>query len=338
MSADSKTEVVIASTTRKRSRSPEAACSDPATKKRESWYRKFIPVLPGNANKTWPPGDNQPVTYRYDGKEFRMVPQPASEFIIAVYVEGGSYRPWRVVPTDSPPMTQHLVAKSDEEVVLYLDGLAGLEVAVLRHELIDKVIDESDAALWTLFVARQCSLMKKSADLPNSERVVVASEFLQSDPKLCGVARELLSSWRSNENKTLDDHGHAGRVIVRNEITLNRWEEKIMESTPWRGKSYSEDNDSVVYGTPMMKIHRREHDSKYSRGDDAWISVYKGCGNPYYIGKDGKVHLSTWSTGVTIPETSVLTTGCMKIRGSENLVMRYTSITVDELETILKDL
>jgi hypothetical protein len=207
------------------------------------------------------------------------------------------------------------------------------------------VVNDSDEALWKLYFVKQRDTMKKldSKVLDKGVRMSVAKEMFLRDVKLHQLAKDINAALKRDANTFIDDHNGGKSARKMKMMTVNSKETVLLYNGP-EAKYHRDGEGSTGYGTPMMRVERRVNDSNHRDHDNAWISIYNYCGNPYYIKKsDGKIHLSTCASGKDVQLTSYPKTfaGCLDASGwgsqkdASYRVQRHVSISVEELEEVL---
>ena len=294
------------------------------------------------------------------GKEFTIV-AARTEHTAAVVKE---QRKYDYLHREIAPDTPLVSFRTDEEVVAYLSKRAthvcvkamdlfryrtanNKYVDKRNKELPDEVpdVDESDEALWRLYAEYRTKKRKAHEQLPFTTAEQVAKEFLLTDAGLLTITKQLLGGMGADKGMTIDDHNGGCDERKVDEVTLQRREYKLIPSAaevaahtcPLR----------VAHGTPTMVIGRRENDVHYSGHDEAWISIWKYCGNPYYLNKgDGRVHLSTCASGSDSvdhlvkhpPFVTCLDAGGLASTGDGNRIIRHVSLSRERLQAVVDEI
>ena len=324
------------------------------------WYDKFIPIPPDGMKITWSAASHRAQFQDAAGKEFTIV-AARTEHTAAVVKEQPKrdYRGREIAP-DTPLVS----FRTDEEVVTYLSKRAThvsvkamdlFRYRTVNNKYVDKRnielpdevpdVDESDEALWRLYSEYRTKKRKAHEQLPFTTAEQVAKEFLLADAGLLTITKQLLAAWARVKGMTIDDHNGGCDERKVDEVTLQRREYKLIPSAA--EVAAHRFPSRVAHGTPTMAIGRRENDVHYSGHDEAWISIWNYCGNPYYISKrDGRVHLSTCASGSDWvdqlvehpPFVTCLDAGGLASTGEGNRVIRHVSLSRERLQAVVDEI
>lgn len=133
----------------------------------------------------------------------------------------------------------------------------------------------------------------------------------------------------------IDDHVPYERKYLCKHVVIQRYEVANQHL----------DIKDIDMDSKMFKV--RKHDSTNESHDNAWICGYDTYGNPFYIGGDKKVHLSTWASGcdqrsetVGIAKINVLKyfpspPVTWIVNGWDKSTQRFAALSVSEMKRAL---
>lgn len=342
----------------------EGKSQETKTRKREAgwgvdWSTKFIPIPTGEVKQLWSAASHDIEFQDVEGKKFEII-AARTKYTTAILKEQAKYdHRYREIVPETPLVT----FRTDVEVVRYLSTRAThvsvtsshlLRYRTANNKYLDPKdnrteekeeapeVDDSDAAMWKLFAAKQKKDLEKHQQLPFTCAENVAREFLLADSGLLMITKQLLAAWTRDKGMTVDDHNGGDQEYHVKVVTLARYEHKMLPSAV--EAHWYEHGLGATYHAPAMSIKRRQHDVHHRNHDSAWISVWNYCGNPYYIDKkDGRVHLSTCASGISKrlnlespPFTGCFDAGHIRLSGNEgDDVMRHTSLTLERLQAVV---